>query len=300
MRTFTALSGALLLSTAPVAHAQLLGGGIGGLGGLGGTLNGSIGSTIGGAGSIGDTLDSVRSGTSGTLRGAASSSGKQSVDRKSGQAKIERNAAANGTGVVTSSLTGPATSLTSRASGSDSANASGSAEAQLIGADAVRGTLQSGRETARQAGPQAAEQGNDAAGGAGGKGQGLLSSSTAGLGGSLTGSSNASGAGSAGASGSPIDSAADASGSGAGAFTVTSGMPVLSPDGQRIGRVRRVISNSRGEAEQLLIKVDGQLAALPAANFSASGKAVTSAMSEGQIKRVGAEQEASKETKAAK
>lgn len=69
-------------------------------------------------------------------------------------------------------------------------------------------------------------------------------------------------------------------------------MPVLSPDGERIGQVRQVLSNARGEAQQLLVKVDGQLATLPATNFSASGNAVMSAMGEGQIKQIGNQQEA--------
>ena len=67
-------------------------------------------------------------------------------------------------------------------------------------------------------------------------------------------------------------------------------MPVLSPSGERIGRVRQVVSNARGEAEQVLVKVDGKLATLPASNFSASGNGVISTMGEGEIKHAADQQ----------
>ena len=269
MRKIIMVSAALLLST--TAHAQILGGSIGG------TLGGTIGGTLGGAGSIGGTLDSVRTGTSGTLRGATSSTGAQSVDRKSGSVKANRSVSANGGGDVTQSITSPVNSLASGVSGNGGVAGSGSADAQLVGTDAVRGAVQS------------------AGGSAQGQGQGLISGASGLLGGSLTGSGSASGSGSAAGASGPLSGSASGSGSGDGAFSVTSGMPVLSPDGERIGRVRQVLSNAHGEAEQLLVKVDGQLATLPAANFSASGNAVMSAMSESQIKQLGSQQEAAKD-----
>jgi sporulation protein YlmC with PRC-barrel domain len=71
-------------------------------------------------------------------------------------------------------------------------------------------------------------------------------------------------------------------------------MSVLGPDGEKIGKIREVLADSRGRVQSLLVKVDGQKAMLPAANFSGSGngKAVVSAMGEGQIKRVAQQQDA--------
>lgn len=273
MRTFIAFSTALLISTTtPItAGAQILGGG-----GLGG--------------GVGGTLDGVRSGTSGTLRGTSSSTGSQGVDRKSGHVKADRKITANGSGNVANSATSPVTSLTSGASGNGSVAGSGAADAQLIGTDAVRGTVRSARGTAQSATSDATVHARNVASSAHGQGQGLISGTSGLLGGSLTGSGSASGSGSAGSASRPLSGSA--SGSGSAGFTVTRGMPVLSPDAERIGQVRQVLSNARGEAQQLLVKVDGQLATLPATNFSASGNAVMSAMGEGQIKQIGNQQEA--------
>lgn len=70
-------------------------------------------------------------------------------------------------------------------------------------------------------------------------------------------------------------------------------MPVLAPDGDKIGKVRQVLTDARGHVRALLVKVDGETATLPAANFSGSGSAVISAMGEGAIKREAARQEGS-------
>lgn len=295
MRTMIAFSTALLLVTAPTAHAQLLGGGggLGGVGGsLGGTLNGTIGGTLGGTGGVGGTLDSVRQGSSGTLRGAASSTGSQNVDRKNGHAQANRSVNASGGGDTAHALTSPVSSLTGSASGSGGANGSGGVDAQLVGTDAVRGTAQSAVGEVRGRAAGVADSARGVAGSANGQGQGLISGVTGTLNGSLAGSGSASGSGSSAGASTPLTGSAGRSGEGDAAFTVTKGMPVLSPDGERIGRVRQVISNARGEAQKILVKVDGQMATLPAANFSANGNAVMSAMSEGQIKQTATDQKA--------
>lgn len=290
MRTMIVFSAALLLSTAPAAHAQLLGGG-GGIGGsLGGTLNGTVGGTLGGTGHVGSALDGVRQGTSGTLRGGASSTGSQNIDRRSGRVQADRNVNASGGGNTTNALTSPVSSLTGSASGSGSANGSGDVDAQLIGTDAVRGTAQSAVSDVPGQASGVADRARGITGSASGQGQGLISGATGTLNGSFAGSSDASGS-FAGAS-TPLTGSAEGSGNGDAAFTVAKGMSVLSPDGERIGRVRQVLSNAHGEAQQILVKVDGQTATLPAANFSASGNAVMSAMSEGQIKQAAANQKA--------
>lgn len=294
MRNLIAFSTALLLSAAPAAHAQILGGAGGGsLGGsLGGTLNGTVGGSLGGTGGVGGTMDTVRQGTSGTLRGDARSTGSQSVDRKSGRVQADRSVNASGSGDSATSLTSPVSSLTGSASGSGSANGSGGVDAQLIGTDAIGGTAQSAVGAVRGQAAGAVGGARGAAGNASGQGQGLIAGATGTLNGSLAGSGGASGSGSSAGAGAPLTGSAEGSGNGSAAFTVTRGMRVLSPDGEGIGRVRQVISNARGEAQQILVKVDGQMAALPAANFSANGNAVMSAMSEGQIKQTAADQKA--------
>jgi hypothetical protein len=115
---------------------------------------------------------------------------------------------------------------------------------------------------------------------------------TNGVGGTAAGSGSGSGSvADAGALG-PITGSDSASGSGSGGFSVTRGMPVLAPDGSRIGKVRQLITNGRGDIQQMLVKVGNQTALLPASNFSAAGNAVTSAMTEGQIVQLASQQQA--------
>lgn len=281
MRKTFIITTALALSIAP-AHAQLLGGG------LGGAIGGTIGGTLGGAGSIGSPLDTVGSTTSGTLRGSGSTRGSQSVNRRTGEVHADRNAEGSGGGAASQVVGTPTRMIGGSASGSASGSGSGSLDAQLLGTDAVRGAVQSARGTASGTASGTA---NGAASGAasgllGGAG-GLTSSLT----GALSGSGSASGAGAGSGSLGPVTGSGEAAGSGQGGFQVTRGMPVLAPDGERIGKVRQLFTDARGEVQQLLVKVDGQTALLPAANFSASGNAVASAMTESQIKQTAAQQQ---------
>lgn len=285
MRKTFIITTALALSIAP-AHAQLLGGG------LGGAIGGTIGGTLGGAGSIGSPLDTVGSATSGTLRGSGSTRGSQSVNRRTGEVHADRNADASGGGAVSQVVGTPTRMIGGGASGSANGSGSGSLDAQLLGTDAVRGAAQSARGSANGAASGAAQSANGAGSGAasgllGGAG-GLTSSLT----GTLSGSGSASGTGGGSGSLGSVTGSGEAGGSGQGEFQVTRGMPVLAPDGERIGKVRQLFTDARGEVQQLLVKVDGQTALLPAANFSASGNAVASAMTESQIKQAAAQQQA--------
>jgi len=271
MRTFFIVTSALMLSAAP-AHAQLLGGG----GGLGGAIGGTLGGTLGGAGSIGSMgspIDTVTSATSGTLRGAASTSGSQSVDRHTGQVHADRSASANG--ALSQTVATPARMIDGTTTGSASGSGSGALDAQLIGTDAVRGTAQSVRGTA-----------SGVASNALGSTRGLTSSLTGQLSSSGSASGSAQGAGTLG----PIAGSGSAEGSASGGFSVTRGMRVLSPDGNPIGKVRQLFTNGRGEIQQMLVKVGNQTALLPASNFSVAGNAVTSAMTQGQIMQLASEQ----------
>lgn len=284
MRKIFIMTTALMLSTAP-AHAQLLGGGLGG--GLGGSIGGTLGGTMGSAGSVGSTMDSVRSSTSGTLRGAGSTSGSQTVNRKSGQVHADRNANATGGGDLSQTVGTPTRMIGGNASGNASGNGSGSLDAQLLGTDAVHGTAQSARGAASGAA-------QSARGTAGGATSGVLAGVgglTSSLTGTLSGSGSASGSGGGAGALGPVSGAGDASGAGEGGFQVTRGMPVLASDGDRIGKVRQIFTNGRGEVQQMLVKVDGATALLPATNFSASGNAVMSAMTESQIQQAAAQQQ---------
>lgn len=288
MRKIFIMTTALMLTAAP-AHAQLLGGGLSG--GLGGSLGGTIGGTLGGTGPVSSTVDSVRSSTSGTLRGTGSTSGTQTVNRKRGQVHADRNASATGGGDLSQVVGTPTRMIGGDASGNASANGSGSLDAQLIGTDAVRGIAQSAQRTANGAA-------QSARGTAGGTGSGALASLgglTSSLTGTLSASGNASGSGGGAGSLGPVGGAGNANGAGEGGFQVTRGMPVLAPDGERIGKVRQLFTNGRGEVEQMLVKVDDATALLPAGNFSASGNAVMSAMTESQIQQAAQQQAAGSE-----
>ena len=76
-----------------------------------------------------------------------------------------------------------------------------------------------------------------------------------------------------------------------GAFSLSKGMTVLGPDGEKLGKIREVVADGRGQVRSLLVKVDGAKAMLPAANFTGSGNAVISAMGEGQIQQVAQDQQ---------
>lgn len=259
---------ALLLTAMPV-HAQILGGG-----GLGGSLGGMIGGG-GSIGSVGMPTDTIGSATRGTTDGAARTSGSHAVDRKTGKAHADRNVQANGSSDLSQTVTGPMRSVTGSASGNGGASGAGSADAQLIGTDTV-GTLAGQASGTARGAAQAASQRGQAAAGSGGSASG-----------------NAQGAGSgmfSGAAG-QLAAAGSLAAAGQGAFAIDKGMPILAPDGDRIGKVREVLTDARGHVSELLVKVDGATVLIPAANFTGTGSILVSAMSEGQIKREADRQE---------
>lgn len=262
MKAFLAGTTALLLTAMP-AQAQILGGG-GGLGGM-------IGGTLGGGGSIGSIgmpTDTIGSATRGTIDGAASSSGSHSVDRKSGKVHADRNASANGSGDISQTVTGPMRSVTGSGSGNASASGSGSADGQLIGTDTLGSLAGQASGTARGTAQAASQQGQAAAGSAGNAS------------GSAQGAGNGMFSGAAG----QLAAAGSIAAAGQGAFAIDKGMPVLASDGDRIGKVREVLTDARGHVSALLVKVDCATALIPAANFTGTGNVLVSAMSEGQIK----------------
>jgi hypothetical protein len=270
------IAGTAIALFAVPAHAQLLGGG-----GLGGTLGGAVGGTLGGAGSIGsfptDTIDNT---TRGTLDARGSGSGSAHADRRSGRVNADGQGSGSLLGDLDSTVSTPTRSSNARASGGESASGGGSASAQLVGTDAVRGLAGSAVSQAHGT----MQQGRAAA-------QGLLVTPAA-LSGSAQGSGSGSGAGSA--SSGPLAGATSLAGTGQGqgGFLVESGTPIFEADGDKIGKVRQVFTDAHGHVQQLLVKVDGETATLPASNFQANGHGIVSAMGETQIKQLAQQQEA--------
>ena len=78
---------------------------------------------------------------------------------------------------------------------------------------------------------------------------------------------------------------------GQGAFAVDKGTPIFDASGDKIGTVRSVVADARGQVQQLLVKVDGERALLPASNFQVSGEGIVSAMGESQIKQMADQQD---------
>lgn len=275
MRKTIFLTSAFLFSAAVAtsAPAQLLGGG--GLGGsLGGALGGSGGVT-GSLGTIGRSTDTVTSTTNGTLRGSARAEGSKSVDRKSGKASASGSAAAAGEGALSQTLNTPNRSVDAAGSGGASASKSGSLDAQLIGTDHVRSIAGTARGAAEGTADAAVGHARSAATSAEGQ-------ATAGANAALGATGNAAAQGQA----TGLALAGSAVASAQGTLDVAKGTTLYSPDGEKLGKVKQVVADGRGNVEQLLVKVDGQEALLPADSFSASGNMLVTGMSEAEIKRV--------------
>lgn len=63
--------------------------------------------------------------------------------------------------------------------------------------------------------------------------------------------------------------------------TVAPGMPVMTPEGASLGKVRQVVANGRGEIEQVVVKQGKVTRTLPAGMFSASGNALVAGNASG-------------------
>lgn len=250
---------------APQAQAQLLGG----AGGIGGQLGGTLSGVSGPLGSL--PTETLRSDTRGSARGSAATAGSQRADRRRGSIAIDRSLEGSLDAAGAQIVDTPAGAGSAGGSGSGRAAGSGSANAQLIGTDAVREVTAGAVGRARGA----ATTTTDAARGA--------ASGFAGRAGSLSGSGSASGNGEG--SGSIGSNMLAAAGSGAaagdGAFAVTPGMPVLSADGERFGKVRQVITDSDGRVTGVLVRARDRDVAIPAASLSGSGSALL--MGEGAV-----------------
>lgn len=261
MKTFFMVAAAFAIIASP-ASAQLLGGG----GALGGGLGGALGSP----------MSSIGSATRGTFDSAASTSGSQSVDRRSGRVRADRSASGSIGGTLESATDLPRRSLAGSANGSASGSASGNADAQLIGTDSVRGVTSRAAGTARDALDRTRERAGNAAAMANGV-NGMTNGMADGM---------ASGNGSDSFSGAlgQLALSGTSAASDAGSFDVAPGMDVVNRSGRAIGSVRSVATDSSGRVRSVLVAVGNRTASIPAANFTGSGSALVSAMGKGELK----------------
>ncbi|MBY8820911.1 hypothetical protein [Sphingomonas colocasiae] len=255
----------LALATTP-ASAQLLGGsGLGQtIGGLSGGLSGGLGSTIGGTlGRSGETrLD-------------------RSVDRRSGRVSTRASTRQSADGGANGSTDVIGRTIGGSASGSGSGSADAGITAQAIGTDAVRGAVQPTAGLVRGTAGSARDAAFATVTSAG------SSANTVG------GSANAAGslAGSAQGSLGQLTATGSGAASGAGNFAVQPGMMVEDAKGRAIGTVQSLRTSADGTVTALLMTVGDRSVALPAGNFTASGDALVSAMSKGEVKSEAKRQE---------
>ncbi|MGN8001060.1 hypothetical protein [Sphingomonas sp. 22176] len=279
-------SALLAIAVASPASAQILGG-RGGLGGsMGGTLGG-LGGSMGGPGMLGSTID--RSSRDLPFGGDATSSLRgstrtdRSVDTRKGHVKASNDSSLDS--AVTNSARVGNRAIGSTASGN--ASGGGSADAQLIGTDAVRsaaGTALDGtRSTASAVRDRATTGANslrDTTSNAVGRARGAVpnpGTAAANAAGAANGAL-ASGAGTLALTGSTAASAA-------GAFPVSTGMPVTDAKGRLVGTVQSVRTAANGTVQQVLVRVKNKTATLPATNFTGSGDALVSAMGRGEVQK---------------
>ena len=265
MKTTLIAASALALIAMP-AHAQLLGGG----GGLGGGLGGMVGGTLGAPMSMPTMpMNTVTRTASGTLDGTANTAGSQSVDRKTGHVEANRSADASVTGSTAQMLNNSAAPVAGNASGSGSASGQGNASADLIGTNALRSTAQSAVARTRSLTGAAVNRAGNAASRARSTASGLAPMASGAASGTASGSGLS--AGNAGLTGSTLAAAGSAAASGEGAFAIGKGTMVLDNAGQRLGKVRSLVTDSSGRVRDVLVKTRQGVETLPASALSATG-----------------------------
>lgn len=265
MRMLLITASAFTFLTASQADAQLLSGsGVGQV----------MGSVTGGAtGAIGPlarpTTPTIDSATRGTIRGNARTQGRQSVDRERGAVAVDRSL---DTGLETAAsqlVSAPGGSANAGGQGSANASGSGSASAQVVGTNTLRGVIDNAASGVSEGASALRGQAATAAGMARQSASGMATQSGA-VQGSGQGSGSASLTGLLAASGS---SAAMTEG----AFAVAPGMPVMAPNGEPIGSVRQIVSDSRGRVQEVLVSAGRRQLTIPAAELSASGNVLVAA-----------------------
>ena len=279
MKKLLLAASALSILAVPQAQAQLLSGS-----GLG-QVTGSIGSPLDTVRSMpGETL---RSTVRGEARGDARTRGSQKVDRRSGRVSAERSVDTSVTAIASDVVETPLGSSQGSASGHAGASGSGSAAAQLLGTDDVRAIAGDGVQRARGTVANVRNVAMPAAGAARDRATGLVgqaagtAAGAANAGGSASGNGSAAGQGSANGLGGMFAAAGSAAAAGEGAVAIAPGMPVVAPDGAAVGKVRQIVSDSRGRVEQVIIDARGTDLAVPAGNLAAGADALVIAQGSG-------------------
>lgn len=255
-KAYLIAAASLGLFAAPQAQAQLLGGG----GGLGGTLGGTLSGASGPLSNL--PTETLRSTTRGSARSSGSTTGSQRIDRRRGSVAADRSLEGSLDATGAQLVDTPAGSGSAAGSGSGSAAGSGSANAQLIGTDAVRDATGRAVGRARDAATMTRERASG------------LTDSTRSLSGSASGSGSAGGQGSGSIGSGMLAAAGSGAAAGDGAFAVSRGMPVMAPNGERLGKVRQVITDSRGRVQSVLVRAKDRDLTLPAASLSGTGNAL--------------------------
>lgn len=252
----------LALAGAAPVHAQLLGGSGGGGGLLGGQLGGGLSGASGPLRSL--PSETLRSTTRGSARGTGATAGSHRVDRRQGSVTVDRSLEGSLDAAGAQIVDTPVGSGSAAGSASGSASGSGSAKAPLIGTDAVRDGTGRAAGRARDVATMAREPVDKLVGSAR-----TIPSSTAGTG---RGTIGGQGSGSIGSG--MLAAAGSGAAASDGAFGVTPGMPVLSPGGERFGRVRQVVTDSHGQVTGVLVRAKDRDVQIPAGSLSGSGNAL--------------------------
>jgi hypothetical protein len=181
------------------------------------------------------------------------------------------------------------------ANGGANASKSGSVDAQLVGTDTgrmmgqdgvghARGAVDNVHSTSGSTVGSARSASNNTASMA--SGVGMVSGAAAGNGSAMGQGMVSGGLGQLAAAGSTAAN-------GAGMFAIEPGMPIEDPKGRVIGYVQQVKQTKQGVVQTVTVEVGNRVATLPAANFSASGNALVTNMTKGELKSEAANQETS-------
>ncbi len=263
MTKFLIAASALALIATP-ASAQLLGGSGGGS--LGGGLSGSIGRTTGTA--------------TGAATGSVRSTGEQTVDRRSGRVRTERQVQGNGSASADGVVQRSGRSIGRSASGGGSGSGSIATDSQLVGTDALRDTISGTTNSAA-----ALTQGTRATA------QDTIRNATRAAGSAAVSGSAAGMSTFSGAAG-QLALAGSAAGNATGNFDLSPGTMIVNERGRAIGEVQQVVTDNRGRVEALIVDVQGsdELAIVSAANFTGSGDVLISSMSRGALEEAAEDQ----------
>lgn len=225
-----------------------------------------------------------------TVNGAVS----KSIDLRQGKASASGSAGGSASGNSSNAASAGGSSLAGALAGSAQAQLSGSADAQLVGTDAVHGLVVAAKDNASAT---AAAAGNKAgtivqtleskAGSLIASGTAATGSAMAGANGTSAGNGSAAGQGGSLGLGAGLALAANA----AGDLVIKPGTTVFDTAGERIGKVRQIVTDARGTVTGILVKAGDATALLPASNFAADGSLLVSAMGEAQIESIAASQE---------